>query len=110
MAAAGGLAPPFTDSKSAVLLIRRHRNKSGQGDRTCTCTISLPRGVADSLAPHPDVEIEPVVANRESKTTSQLHAGTACFRRPARRHVRSGPVLFSVISGSAGGGRSRRVR
>jgi hypothetical protein len=77
----------FAPSKSAVLLIRRHRNKSGQGDRTCTCMISLPRGVADYLAPHPDVEIE-----------------------PARRHVRSGPVLFSVISESAGGGRSRRVR
>lgn len=57
VAAAGGLAPPFTDSKSAVLLIRRHRNKSGQGDRTCTCMISLPRGVADYLAPHPDVKL-----------------------------------------------------
>ena len=33
LAAAGGLAPPFTDSKSAVLLIRRHRNRAGQGDR-----------------------------------------------------------------------------
>ena len=38
--------------------------------------ISLPRGVADYLAPHPDVEIE-----------------------PARRHVRSGPVWFSVLAG-----------
>jgi len=72
--------------------------------------ISLPRGVADYLAPHPDVEIEPVVANRENKTTSQPNAGTACFRRPARRRARSGPVLFSVISGSAGDGGSQRVR
>ncbi len=38
--------------------------------------ISLPRGVADYLAPHPDVEIE-----------------------PARRHVRSGPVFVSVLAG-----------
>lgn len=48
--------------------------------------ISLPRGVADCLAPHPDMEIEPA------------------------RSSRSGPVLFSVISESAGGGGSRRVR
>ena len=27
LAAAGGLAPPFADSKSAVLLVRRHRNE-----------------------------------------------------------------------------------
>lgn len=74
MAAAGGLAPPFTDSKSAVLLIRRHRNESGQGDRTCTCMISLPTGVADYLAPHPDVEIE-----------------------PARRRTHSGPVLVFCL-------------
>ena len=74
MAAAGGFAPPFTDSKSAVLLIRRHRNKSGQGDRTCTCMISVPSGVADSLAPHPDREIGPA------------------------RSSHSGPVLFSVLA------------
>lgn len=37
--------------------------------------ISLPRGVADSLAPHPDFEIG-----------------------PARRHVHPGPVLFSVLA------------
>ena len=47
--------------------------------------ISLPRGVADYLAPHPDVEIEPA------------------------RSSRSGPVLFSVISGSAGVGGSHLV-
>src|SRR5262245_58330020 len=68
-------APPFADSKSAVLLTRRHRNESGQGDRTCTCMISLPRGVADCLAPHPDLEIE-----------------------PARRRAHSGPVLVSVLA------------
>ena len=38
--------------------------------------ISLPRGDAAYLAPHPEVEIE-----------------------PARRHVHPGPVLFSVLAG-----------
>ena len=104
-------APPFTGSKPAVLLIRRHRNKSGQGDRTCTCMISLPRGVADYLAPHPDVEIVRLRSSsygetpRHSFPTRKATAG-----EPARRRARSGPVLFSVINGSAGGGRSRRVR
>jgi hypothetical protein len=55
------------------------------------------------------VEIEPVVAGRENRTTYQPHAGTACFRRPARSS-RSGPRLFSVISGSAGVGGSHLVR
>ena len=52
--------------------------------------ISLPRGVADFLAPHPDVEIDVEI-------------------EPARSS-RSGPVLFSVISGSAGVGGSHLVR
>ena len=72
LAAAGGLAPPFTDSKSAVLLIRRHRNKIGQGDRTCTCMISLPRGVADYLAPHPDKNwLRPVDSHHDEAINSR---------------------------------------
>ena len=84
MAAAGGLAPPFTDSKSAVLLVRRHRNEIGQGDRTCTCMISLPRGVADCLAPHPDVEIEPVFRHPACLRRRVILIRRLCVRRPAR--------------------------
>lgn len=40
------------DHRDAVLLSRP--KKVGQSDRTCTCMISLPRGVADYLAPHSD--------------------------------------------------------
>ena len=54
LAAAGGVAPPFPGSKPVVLLLDDTTTKIGQGDRTCTCMISLPRGVADCLAPHPD--------------------------------------------------------
>ena len=48
--------------------------------------ISLPRGVADCLAPHPDVEIEPA------------------------RRSHAGPVWFSIIIGAAGAAGSHPVR
>jgi hypothetical protein len=55
--------------------------------------ISLPRGVADSLAPHPDVEIEPVVARRENKTTPQLNAGTLLSTTGPEFALRAGVVF-----------------
>lgn len=88
MAPAAGSAPApdgfkdrcaaFTPRRKILVWARGPARSTGSGPRAesrGTCMISLPRGVADSLAPHPDLEIE-----------------------PARRHVHPGPVLFSVLA------------
>jgi hypothetical protein len=36
------------------VLLLHYTGKNGQGDRTCTCMFSVPSGVADCLAPHPE--------------------------------------------------------
>ena len=52
-----------------------------QGDRTCTCMISVPSGVADYLAPHPGklaaggVSTKMAPAEGFAPSSSQLTAG-----------------------------------
>lgn len=54
VAPAAGPAPAPDGFKGRCAPVTPRRNESGQGGRTCTCMISVPSGVADCLAPHPD--------------------------------------------------------
>lgn len=97
-------AASFRFNRSNLTLTARNTWKNGQGDRTCTCMISLPRGVADCLAPHPGASGEPVRSrSNPGRPSSALRTTQAAER------TRSGGGRFHAPIKMATRGRLRRL-